>query len=1118
MRTLPTLKLTVDRRECRALVDTGCTDTLIYSGACRGWRSRRLEMTTVNGGTLHCIGTAEVTVTHQGRQATLQALVVPDRPLGMDMVLGMSGITALGGVSLRTPADVRVCAVAAVDESPAAAKTPVASVRDGGQSAAGLSAAVPAGDSVPAAAAGSAVGRRDVSAEVSSAVPAVTGDESPAEKAPTVSERCRDKSVAVSAMVPEAGSVPAVDPTPTVTSKAAGACGRDVTVDAADFSAQFSAESGHWTVAWKWADGNGPDRLRNTIAQYAVPEAARSAYYEELDLWVREGWLQRYDERTDGAARGLIPMMAVVQPNQDKVRPVLDYRELNGHIAAHTAEADVCAEQLRRWRRHGSRIAVVDLRKAYLQLRLDRRLWPFQTVKVRGELHTLTRIGFGLNCAPLIMKAVVRAILDQDETVGRGVLPYVDDLLVNEDVISAERVVQHFARYGLQCKPPQRAASGARLLGLRVRAHAGELLWRRDNPAAPPPEKLTRRAVFAWCGQLVSHLPVAGWLRPAAAWLKRRVNALTHGWDDPTADPELRAQVSHVAERVACSDPAHGPWQLKGDKLTVWTDASSVASGVVLEDPEGGVVEDATWLRPEAKAAMHINMAELDAALSGVNMAIAWGILRIDLRTDSATVRKWIDDALSGRSRLRTKAHGEMLIRRRVDVIRELVNEFKLEMTVTLVRSEQNPADALTRVPKEWLRAERSGDEQSSEPPLVAAAAATRGREITDSDMATIRAVHGNIGHQGIRRTLWYLRRDGHPWATKSAVRAVIRQCDTCQSIDPAPTRWRHGSLGVPLTWERLAIDVTHHRGQPYLTVVDCGPSRYGLWRQLRRSDAAEITRQLETIFLEHGAPAQLLLDNATEFRGRRMEAFAARWGVTLQFRAVHEAGGNGVVERHHRTIKVMAARQGCTVGEAVHRYNMTPRDGQQSSSAPAAGIFQRVGRDLPVCTAEQQTDDRASVQPQREDSEFRVGDPVWVRRRGPTTRCTDVSRPGTVTRVVSEQQVEVDGVPWHVRCVRRRSSSDQPPGSLAGSSDDSGDDPAVLLASPEQWYDAETDGSESAAPLTEEQTEPVPDAATTQPVPGVAASGQGGGEVRRSARAGQPPDRYGTVIPSDFR
>lgn len=50
----------------------------------------------------------------------------------------------------------------------------------------------------------------------------------------------------------------------------------------------------------------------------------------------------------------------------------------------------------------------------------------------------------------------------------------------------------------------------------------------------------------------------------------------------------------------------------------------------------------------------------------------------IELRMDSATVHRWIDDALSGSARLRTKAHGETLIRRRVVVIRQLVTELVL--------------------------------------------------------------------------------------------------------------------------------------------------------------------------------------------------------------------------------------------------------------------------------------------------------------------------------------------------------------------------------------------------------------------------------------------------------
>ena len=93
-------------------------------------------------------------------------------------------------------------------------------------------------------------------------------------------------------------------------------------------------------------------------------------------------------------------LLAVQQKNKAKVRPVMDFRELNGFVTAHIADSDVCADVLRKWRRHGTNVAVVDLRKAYLQLNVHQQLWPFQTVVVRGQRYCLTRLGFGLNVSP----------------------------------------------------------------------------------------------------------------------------------------------------------------------------------------------------------------------------------------------------------------------------------------------------------------------------------------------------------------------------------------------------------------------------------------------------------------------------------------------------------------------------------------------------------------------------------------------------------------------------------------------------------------------------------------------------------------------------------------------
>ena len=165
--------------------------------------------------------------------------------------------------------------------------------------------------------------------------------------------------------------------------------------------------------------------------------------------------------------------MAVVQRNKRKVCPVMDFRELNTHIDAFTADSDVCADKLRVWRRQDANVSVVDLAKAYLQIRIRDSLWPYQTVSFRGRRYCLTRLGFGLNVAPLIMRAVLDCVLSQDPVIWKGTSAYVDDILVNEDVVTASHVEQHLEKYELTSTPHVRLAEGGRALDLRVWGGAG---------------------------------------------------------------------------------------------------------------------------------------------------------------------------------------------------------------------------------------------------------------------------------------------------------------------------------------------------------------------------------------------------------------------------------------------------------------------------------------------------------------------------------------------------------------------------------------------------------------------------------------------------------------------
>ncbi|KHJ41639.1 hypothetical protein D918_08286 [Trichuris suis] len=176
-------------------------------------------------------------------------------------------------------------------------------------------------------------------------------------------------------------------------------------------------------------------------------------------------------------------------------------------------------------------------------------------------------------------------------------------------------------------------------------------------------------------GKLVGHYPVCGWLRAASAFAKREANRVTERWDEPIHEDRIRAQLSEIANAVKTNDPVHGRSDVSSGKARIWVDVSMLALSVALE-VGGSVIEDGTWLRPDE--ARHINMAELDAVIKGLNLALSWEMKEIELMTDSATVHQWIEDGLSGRTRLQTKAANEILVRRRIETILALVKEYDL--------------------------------------------------------------------------------------------------------------------------------------------------------------------------------------------------------------------------------------------------------------------------------------------------------------------------------------------------------------------------------------------------------------------------------------------------------
>ena len=242
------------------------------------------------------------------------------------------------------------------------------------------------------------------------------------------------------------------------------------------------------------------------------------------------------------------------------------------------------------------------------------------------------------------------------------------------------------------------------------------------------------------------------------------------------------------------------------------------------------MLDDACWLRPENEA-QHINLAERDAVLKGINLALQWQCKALHVKTDSVCVHHWVSDTLTGRTRVRTKAATEMLIRRLQKTLKKLVEEYELTVDVVLVPSTKNMADRLTRVPQRWFTAMKIENEPK---PLIDAI------HVDGLNADQIMDIHRSSGHPGVRRTTYFVSRI-FPATPRAAVKMAIRTCEECLSIDPAPVHWEKGTLEVDDDRERVGMDIT---------LADSGPMRFSIWRQLARQDSASVIRQLEMVFL----------------------------------------------------------------------------------------------------------------------------------------------------------------------------------------------------------------------------------------------------------------------------
>ena len=120
-----------------------------------------------------------------------------------------------------------------------------------------------------------------------------------------------------------------------------------------------------------------------------------------------------------------------------------------------------------------------------------------------------------------------------------------------------------------------------------------------------------------------------------------------------------------------------------------------------------------------------------------------------------------------------------MTVKYRLGILKDLLKESSCTIHVSFPPTQKNKADSLTRACKEWLSLEKN---------------ATNGFDRCCSGL-DIQEVH-NRHHMCVEKTL-YLARKPDPSVTKVEVKEVVKSCERCQSIDPAPVMHKKGEIGI---------------------------------------------------------------------------------------------------------------------------------------------------------------------------------------------------------------------------------------------------------------------------------------------------------------------------------
>ena len=189
------------------------------------------------------------------------------------------------------------------------------------------------------------------------------------------------------------------------------------------------------------------------------------------------------------------------------------------------------------------------------------------------------------------------------------------------------------------------------------------------------------------------------------------------------------------------------------------------------------------------------------------------------------------------------------------------------------------------------------------------------------------------------------------PGLTKDIIN-VVQSCNTCNKHQPQQCKEPLKPHPVPLyPFQRVAIDVFHHRGKDFVLLVDYYSGFPEVFK-LISTTSKSIISVLAPVLSRFGSPEVLISDNAANLISDDFEQFCNTWDVQHITSSPFLSRSNGSAERAIRTVKQLIKK--CTdtnqdFYRALQIFRSTPL---LCGFSPAQLLMgRRIRNNLPLCT-----------------------------------------------------------------------------------------------------------------------------------------------------------------------